>query len=232
MSRRILIIGANSDIAQATIPLFEQKGSKLILASHKPNELASSNHQIVPLDVTKTMEAIQQIETLDFDTVIYIAGTLPDNKKALFSEESTNTIAVNFSSGVRILGHISEKMLKKGSGTIVGISSVGAVRGKSSNVVYGAAKGGFDHFLAGLRQFLHPKGIRVLTVRPGFVATKMTQGMDLTKSLTASPEKVARVIVKNTLGGNRNIVYVKAIWRPISWIIRNIPEPIFKRKQL
>jgi len=232
MNQRFLIIGANSDIAQACIPHFEKSGTQLILGSHKPNELQNGSHEILEIDVTKPDAAIQKIEDLQFDGVVYAAGILPENEEALFGEIADRTMAVNYTGAVRILGAISKKFIHQKKGTIIGISSAGAVRGKTSNIVYGSAKGGFDHYLAGLRQYLHPKGIRVVSIRPGFVATKMTKGLDLPKKLTATPDQVAKTIVKHAMKGNRNIVYAKPIWRPISWIIKNIPEPIFKRKQL
>lgn len=232
MNQRFLIIGANSDIAQACIPHFEKGGAQLILGAHKPNEIQNESHEIIEIDVTKPEDAIQKIESLQFDGVLYAAGSLPKNEEALFGAIADHTMAVNYTGAVRILGAISKKFIDQKKGTIVGISSAGAVRGKTSNIVYGSAKGGFDHFLAGLRQYLHPKGIRVVTIRPGFVATKMTEGLDLSPKLTATPDQVAETIVKHALRGNRNIIYTKPIWRPISWIIRNVPEPIFKRKQL
>jgi len=232
MQQRFLIIGANSDIAQACIPHFEQSGVQLILGSHKPEEIQHQDHEVVTLDVTDIDNAIATIKELQFDGVLYAAGSLPENEAALFSDVANRTMAVNYTGAVRILGAIAEKFIHQKRGTIVGISSAGAIRGKTSNIVYGSAKGGFDHFLGGLRQYLHPKGIRVITIRPGFVATKMTKDLELPAKLTATSEQVARTIVKHALKGNRNIVYTKSIWRPISWIIRNIPEPIFKRKQL
>ncbi len=232
MNQRFLIIGANSDIAQACIPYFEKGGAQLILGSHKPNVLQNGSHEVVEMDVTKPEDAIQKIESLQFDGVLYAAGSLLENEEALFGDIADQTMAVNYTGAVRILGAVAKKFIDQKKGTIVGISSAGAVRGKTSNIVYGSAKGGFDHFLAGLRQYLHPKGVRVVTIRPGFVATKMTEGLDLPAKLTATPDQVAKTIVKHALKGNRNIVYTKSIWRPISWIIRNIPEPIFKRRQL
>ena len=232
MNQRFLIIGANSDIAQACIPHFEKSGAQLILGAHKPNDLQNGSHEVVEIDVTKPEDAIQKIEALQFDGVVYAAGSLPENEEALFGDLADRTMAVNYTGAVRILGAISKKFIDQKKGTIVGISSAGAVRGKTSNIVYGSAKGGFDHYLAGLRQYLHPKGGRVVTIRPGFVATKMTKGLDLPKKLTATSDQVAKTIVKHAMKGNRNIVYTKPIWRPISWIIKNVPEFIFKRKQL
>ncbi|MCR9173830.1 MAG: SDR family NAD(P)-dependent oxidoreductase [bacterium] len=232
MNQRFLIIGANSDIAQACIPHFEKGGAQLILGTHKPNELKDSGHEVVEIDVTQPEAAIEKIASLQFDGVLYAAGSLPENEEALFGTAADKTIAVNYTGAVRILGVIAKKFIEQQKGTIVGISSAGAVRGKTTNIVYGSAKGGFDHYLAGLRQYLHPKGVRVVTIRPGFVATKMTKGLNLPEKLTASADEVAKTIVKHALKGNRNIVYTKSIWRPISWIIRNVPEPIFKRRQL
>lgn len=232
MNQRFLIIGANSDIAQACIPHFEKAGVQLILGAHKPDEIKNSGHEIIALDVTKTEDALRKIKALNFDGVLYAAGSLPENEEALFGDIADRTMAINYTSPVRILGAISKKFIEQKKGTIVGISSAGAVRGKTSNIVYGSAKGGFDHYLAGLRQYLHPKGIRVVTIRPGFVATKMTDGLELPQKLTATSDQVAKTIVKHATQGNRNIVYAKPVWRPISWIIRNIPEPIFKRRQL
>ncbi|GAB5417685.1 MAG: hypothetical protein Crog4KO_26710 [Crocinitomicaceae bacterium] len=232
MSQRFLIIGANSDIAQACIPHFEKAGVSLILGAHKPNELPKSMHDVLEMDVTNPEKVLENLKDIPLTGVLYAAGSLPENEAALFSDIANHTMAVNYTGAVRILGVIAQKFIEQKSGTIVGISSAGAVRGKTSNIVYGSAKGGFDHFLSGLRQYLHPKGVRVLTIRPGFVATKMTKDLDLPGRLTATPEQVAATIVKHTLKGNRSIVYTKPIWRPISWIIRNIPEFIFKRKQL
>lgn len=96
-------------------------------------------------------------------------------------------------------------------------------------MVYGAAKAGWDNYLSGLRNFLQPHGIRVLTVRPGYITTKMTHGMPLPKSLTATPEKVAGVIVRHSLKGNRSIVYVKPVWRFIAFVVKHFPEFLAKR---
>ena len=232
MSQRFLIIGANSDIAKACIPLFEAKGVSLILAARNTDELSDFKQEVITIDVAKIDEALSAIQNLDFDGIIYAPGILPSNEPTLFGENVDETIAVNYTSAVKIIGAAAKKLSEKGSGTIVGISSVAAIRGKSSNVVYSSTKAGFDSYLSGLRQFFHGKGIRVLTIRPGFVATKMTAGMHLPKLLTATPEQVAHKIVRNALKGNRNIVYVKGIWRPLSFIIKMIPEPIFKRRKL
>jgi short-subunit dehydrogenase len=232
MNRRFLILGANSDIAQACIPYLENKNVVIFLGAHKPNEIPDTQHEVIALDISKPNTVIERISNLDFDGVIYAAGVLPDNERALFDGDAERAITVNYSGAVHILGHIAQRFAAKGTGTIVGISSAGAVRGKSSTVVYSSAKAGFDAYLSGLRQYLYPKGVRVLTIRPGYVATKMTKDLVLPKSLTTTPEVVAATVVRHALHGNRNIIYTPAIWRPVAWVLRNIPETVFKRKQL
>jgi hypothetical protein len=113
---------------------------------------------------------------------------------------------------------------------IVGISSVAGDRGRGSNYVYGAAKAGFTAFLSGLRNRLSPLGVRVVTVKPGFVRTRMTEGMKLPPVLTAEADEVGRAIFKAERGGD--VLYVRPVWRGVMAIIRAIPEPVFKRLKL
>ena len=110
---------------------------------------------------------------------------------------------------------------------MIGISSVAGERGRAANYVYGSAKR-FTTFLSGLRNRLAQKGVYVITVLPGFVHTKMTLGMNLNPKLTAEPDEVAQAIFM-AVKRNRNVVYVKPIWRLIMMIIRNIPENVFKK---
>ena len=104
-------------------------------------------------------------------------------------------------------------------------------RGRGSNYVYGSAKAGFTAFLSGLRNGLAATGIHVLTVKPGFVDTQMTAGMNLPKPLTAQPDEVARAVVR-AHERRKDVIYVKPVWRPIMLIIRSIPEFVFKKLKL
>ena len=119
----------------------------------------------------------------------------------------------------------------RGSGCIIGISSVAGDRGRASNYIDGAAKGGFSAFLSGLRNRLATKGVQVLTVKPGFVNTRKTAGMKLPKPLTAEPEEVARAIIAAT-ARRKDIIYVRPIWWLIMAIIGAIPERMFKKMKI
>ena len=114
---------------------------------------------------------------------------------------------------------------------LVGVSSVAGERGRASNYVYGSAKAGFSAFLSGLRNRLAGSGVHVVTVKPGYVRTRMTDGMDLPPRLTAEPDEVARAVVR-AIRRRRDVVYVRRIWRVIMLAVRAIPERIFKRTRL
>jgi short-subunit dehydrogenase len=136
-------------------------------------------------------------------------------------------VASNFLSQVSLLTILANHFEAKKSGTLAVITSVAGDRGRKSNYVYGAAKGGLCVFLSGLRNRLSSVGVNVVDIRPGFVATPMTAAYK--KSLIwAKPDQVAKVIVASIASG-RDIVYVPWFWRWIMLVIRNIPEWKFKR---
>jgi short-subunit dehydrogenase len=133
----------------------------------------------------------------------------------------------NFEGPASILALLANRFEERGCGTLVGISSVAGDRGRATNYVYGSAKAGFTAFLSGLRNRLAKRGVHVVTVLPGFVATQMTEGMDLPVKLTAEPSEVADAIAR-AVERKKDVIYVRPIWRAIMLIIRNIPERIFK----
>ena len=144
---------------------------------------------------------------------------------------ATRVLRTNFEGPALALEYFAGRMEASEEGVLVGISSVAGDRGRASNYIYGAAKAGFTAYLSGLRNRLAKTGVHVLTVKPGFVDTRMTEGMDLPKALTTTPEAVAETIVK-AVQRRRNVVYVKPIWRLVMMIIRLIPEPVFKKTSL
>jgi decaprenylphospho-beta-D-erythro-pentofuranosid-2-ulose 2-reductase len=101
-------------------------------------------------------------------------------------------------------------------------------RGHATNYIYGSAKAGFTAFLSGLRNRLFGKGVTVITVKPGFVRTRMTEGLNLPDKLTANPHELARAIFRAHKRG-RLVVYYRPIWWLIMLIIRCLPERIFAR---
>jgi decaprenylphospho-beta-D-erythro-pentofuranosid-2-ulose 2-reductase len=240
----ILILGAASDIGHALARAYAAKGYSLILAARRSERLeadvadllvrGASAAQRVEFDVTDVARHRKFADDLGLlpDVVICVAGFLGDQKAAENDATLAETIMrTNYLGPALILGTFANRMEERGSGRIIGISSVAGDRGRASNYIYGSAKAGFTAFLSGLRNRLAGKGVRVMTVKPGFVATRMTEGMKLPKLLTAEAGEVAKAILK-AAEKNADVIYIYPVWRWIMLIIRHIPESIFKRLKL
>ena len=142
-------------------------------------------------------------------------------------ESVLDSLNVNFSSTVSLLTRLATIFEKQKSGTIAVITSVAADRGRKTLYVYGAAKAGLSSFTDGLRGRLHSHGVQVLNIKPGIIDTPMTEG--LKKGLLSStPRKVARDVFQ-AVRRKKDILYTPGRWRLIMFIIRHIPERIFKK---
>ena len=165
------------------------------------------------------------------DGAIIAFGYLGQQSKAIHDfAEGQAILNCNFVGACSALAECANYFEAKKKGFIVGISSVAGDRGRQSNYYYGAAKGGLTTFLEGLRNRLYPAGVHVMTVKPGFVDTGMTFGKP-GLFLVASPEAVGEAIGKAIAKG-KSTLYVPWFWRYIMWIIKAIPETIFKRLKL
>ena len=243
--KTVLILGSNSDVGQAAAYRFAKEGYAIVLASRNTDDyqkkLASDiaiRHNVttslVFFDALKTEEHFQFYQSLPEKPAIVISvfGYLGNHEKALtdFSEASL-IFNSNFIGNVSILGIIANEMEKLKNGTIICLSSVAGERGRKSNYFYGSAKAALTAFLSGLRGRLFASNVQVITIIPGFIKTKMVDGLTTPKPVTASPEKVANAIWK-AYTGKKNVVYVLPIWRLIMFVIKNIPEFIFKKMNL
>ncbi len=166
------------------------------------------------------------------DVILVAHGVLPDQAACEDDPaQAADALAVNFTSGVHLCTVLGNRLADQGSGTLAVISSVAGLRGRKSNYVYGAAKGGLNIFLQGLRNRLFSKGVRVITLLPGFVDTPMTAEIDK-GPLFVSAGTSGRLIHRALTRGRRDVVYIPFFWRYILWVIRSIPETLFKRLSL
>jgi len=240
----VLILGAKSDIAKAVAREYAKNGYDLYLAGRNIAELAGFKTDI-EIRTNRNVE-LKEFDMVDFTSheafyealdpkplgIIVAAGYMVDQKIAQHSlDESLKTLHVNFTGCVSILNIVADDFEAQKRGFIVGISSVAGDRGRKANYIYGSAKAGFSAYLSGLRNRLHVSGIQVMTVKPGFVNTKMTEGLDLPAKLTAEPEEVAYDIFKAQQKG-KDILYTKCIWKPIMLVIKHIPEFMFKKMSI
>ncbi len=240
----VLIIGAKSDIAKAVAREYAGHGFDLYLAARNSQELESFANDIF---VRSQREAHPvELDILDLDThrqfyrqlpappvgVISAVGYLGRQETAQVDvTEAKKIIDTNYTGVVSLLNIIANDFEKRKCGFIVAISSVAGDRGRKSNYIYGSAKAALTAYLSGLRNRLCRAKVQVMTVKPGFVATKMTEGMDLPEKLTAAPQEVAAHIYA-AQQRNKSEIYTKWIWRWVMLVIKSIPEWVFKRLSL
>ena len=240
----ILFIGAKSDIAKATARVYAGHGYDLCLAARNSDELQEFADDVTVR--TQRVVNLVELDILDYKNhqefydklnekplgVISAIGYLGDQKKAQTDfTEVKQIMDTNYTGVVSLFNIIANDFEKRKSGFIVGISSVAGDRGRKSNYIYGSAKAALTAYLSGLRNRLYDTQVHVMTVKPGFVATKMTEGMDLPEKLTAQPEEVAEDIY-NAQQKGKNVLYTKWMWRWVMLIIRNIPEFQFKKMDI
>jgi short-subunit dehydrogenase len=239
----LLILGANSDIAEQvayqvakekiTVTLCGRNIEKLKALQSDIEAKYESKVYINQFDADKLEEHQSFYDNLieKPDAVLCAFGILGDQKLAEKDNSWQNIIKTNFTGAVSILNIISNDFEQKKHGHIAGISSVAGDRGRQSNYFYGAAKAGFTTYLAGLRNRMFPHNVNVLTVKPGFVKTKMIDGLKTPEPLTADPAKLAKAILKG-MNRRKSVIYFKPIWWFIMMIIKSIPENIFKKMKL
>ena len=240
----VLILGGGSDIAQAIARRFAREGHPIQLAARRPEELeiersdialrynvAVSLHAFDALDVASHEAFVANLPALP-EIALCAVGLLGDQAESERNlEKAIQVMRSNYEGPASILGILANHFEKRGSGILIGISSVAGDRGRASNYVYGSAKAGFTAFMSGLRNRLGKSGVHVLTVKPGFVRTRMVEGLKLPEKLTADPDEVGNAVYEATQK-KKNVIYVRQVWMLIMIIIKNIPESIFKKLRL
>jgi len=244
--KKILIVGATSAMAEACARLWAQQGHHLFLAARNVAQLDAvaadlrtkgaakvgvrvfdanhfDQHAELLRDATQTLGGL--------DTVLIAHGTLTDQDRAqgdvsyALAEVSTNGLSV-----IALLTLVAQQFEPQGHGAIAVISSVAGDRGRQSNYVYGSAKALVSAFTSGLRQRLAKHGVKVITIKPGFVDTPMTAHLNK-GPLWAQAGPVARDIDRAIQRGQA-IVYTPGFWRLIMLVIKSIPESIFVKIKL
>src|SRR6185312_94869 len=240
----VLLLGAGSDIAGSLARKFASAGYGIQLAARNVLRLEplqkdvairyNVNCSLHEFDAAapETHNAFFESLPVRPDIAISIFGYLGDQDKAKSDwSECERILTVNYTGAVSILNIVANAYAARNEGTIVGISSVAGERGRQSNYFYGSSKPAFTSYLPCLRNRLYPAGVHVLTVKPGFVETKMTENMPLPPRLTAQPDAVAAAIFE-AVRKKKDVLYVKWMWRWIMFMIKCIPEGVFKKMKL
>ena len=242
--KQAVILGATSAIAQQVARLMAADGLDLLLVGRSLErlELLRSDLQArgagqVWLVISDLVDGADPLSILtsaktklpDFDTVLIAHGTLLDQEQtqvdpALAQREIEN----NFTSVVALATAFARHFEERSAGTLAVISSVAGDRGRKSNYVYGAAKAGLSVFLEGLSARLHPRGVRVLNIKPGPVDTPMTANMKKS-GLFATPQRVAADIYGALKSDKSGVLYTPWFWRWIMLVIRTLPTSIMRK---
>ncbi|WP_100407869.1 SDR family oxidoreductase [Bacillus solitudinis] len=242
----ILIVGVTSGIGKALAHQYAKEEYSLILAGRDKAEMERIASDIriryqVPVNV-KTIDAESFDTHSDFfascvekagklSGMLLVYGNMVDQETAQTDfTKAKKMIDVNFTSYVSLLETAARYFEVERSGFIGVISSVAGDRGRKSNYIYGSSKGALSVYVQGLRNRLYASGVHVATIKPGFVDTQMTYGLN-GLFLVAKPEDVAKR-VHDSIRKKHDVIYVPGYWSIIMFILKSIPERVFKRLKL
>ena len=244
----VLVLGGGSDIAQATLrELVKRRARTVVLAARDPGALEPAADRAArprarrrsrrwSFDARDTASHEAFVDDVferfgDIDVALLAFGVLGDQEEAEHDgRAAVDIVEVNYVGSVSVAVPIAQRMRTQGHGTIVALSSVAGERARRSNFVYGSSKAGMDAFFQGLGDSLVGTGVKVMIVRPGFVHTKMTEGMDAAP-LSTTPEAVADAIVHGLARGGET-VWVPSTLRYVMSVLRHVPRPVFRKLPL
>ena len=245
--QRVIALGALSAMGKATLRLYAEEGARIVIAGRNADRLhalaedlrARGAKQVVPWEVDLAGCDHHRVEfgrmagsIGGLDGVLMFYGTLGDNRKAEKDPvEARRILHTNFTSAAEWCLTAADIIEAQGHGSLVVVGSVAGDRGRQSNYIYGAAKGGLALLMQGLAHRLAECGGRAVIVKPGFVDTPMTDGMQKGGPLWAKPEAVARII-KRAATKSGPVVYAPGFWRWIMLAIRAVPAPVFHKTKL
>ncbi|WP_321364456.1 SDR family oxidoreductase [uncultured Celeribacter sp.] len=240
-----IILGATSSMARAMARRLAKEGATLILCGRDMEDLAASAEDCKARGASEALAMrFDARDNATFGPIVERAilnegaincavfvGSMPE-QSAIDAEPSLigGVVQDSHIGPATFLSMLAPHMEARGQGTVVGVGSVAGDRGRIGNYVYGSAKAGFATYLSGLRNRLTRAGGHVVTVKPGFVDTAMTWGIE-GMFLVASPDAVAKDILK-AVEKKKNVIYTPFFWRYIMLIIRHIPEFIFKKMSI
>lgn len=241
----VLLLGGTSEIGLAIVRrLAAPRGAAIVLAGRDPGALATAAGGFRPggagggvstlafdaIDTARHDAVMAEAAELvgDLDVVILAFGVLGDQAvDEAGGDGAARLAAVNYVGGVSAGLAAARRLRAQGHGTLIVLSSVAGERVRKANYIYGSSKAGLDGFAQGMGDSLQGSGAHVLIVRPGFVATKMTAGMN-PPPLSTTVEKVAEA-TDRALRDGREVVWVPGLFRWVMLVIRHLPRPIFRR---
>ncbi|MBX5481002.1 MAG: SDR family NAD(P)-dependent oxidoreductase [Myxococcaceae bacterium] len=136
-------------------------------------------------------------------------------------------LVVNFANTIAFCEAAKRQLLRSGGGTLCVFSSVAGERGRKPVILYGATKAGLSRYLEGLDHKYRGRGLKVVTIKPGFVKTGMTEGLQ-PPPFAGEPDQVARIVVR-AIDSGRPVAYAPRIWALVMLVIRWLPRFVMRR---
>ena len=237
----LLLLGGTSDIARAIARRYARPGLRVVLAARPSDRRSAAADELVDLGCQVTEVDLDARHPAshagtvdeafaggDIDLAVVAFGLLGDPEQAWRDPELALELAeVNYAAPVHLGVLLANRMRAQAHGRIVALSSVAGERVRRSNFVYGSTKAGFDGFFLGLGEALREHGVKVLVVRPGFVRSKMTEGLD-EAPLAVGPEDVAEAVVA-AVKEQRELIWVPGAMRFVMSVLRHVPRALFRR---
>ena len=246
---RILLLGGTSEIGLAVAERFARDRAPEVALAARPSprraaaadRLRAAGCTVTEVDLDATDRSSHRSavaaafdaapDSGDVDVVVVAFGVLGDQEAAWQDVDAAVAMAeVNYTAAVSVGVLVADRLRRQGHGTVVALSSVAGERPRRSNFVYGSTKAGMDAFYTGLREALRPHGVRVVVVRPGFVRSRMTEGMS-PAPLAQEPAQVAETVVHAVRRG-RDTVWAPAPLRLVMSVLRHVPAGMFRRLPL
>ena len=241
---RVAFLGATKGMGRALSRLMAERGDALCLLGRNPADLERSAADVgvrggsdpapfVPCDLEKPVTFATALDAASdalggLDAVVVTAGIFA-TQDALEADPdlAERLLRVDFTNTVLFCEAAKKSLLASGGGTLCVFSSVAGERGRKPVIIYGAAKAGLTRYLEGLDHKHHAEGLRVVTVKPGFVKTTMTAGLQ-PPPFAGEPDGVARQVLR-AIDRGTPVVYAPSPWRLIMAVIRALPRAIMRR---
>jgi len=239
----VVFLGATKGMGRALARRMASRGDRLFLLGRTVGDLeaASSDlevrgagdvgHARCDLDDTSTFEGALDAaaEALGrIDCVVVTAGMFATQDELEADPSLAGKLTrINFTNTVVFCEHVKQRLLDAGGGTLCVFSSVAGERGRKPVVIYGASKAGLSRYLEGLDHKHRADGLKVVTVKPGFVKTGMTEGLD-PPPFAGEPEQVADIVLRGIDRGDP-VIYAPGTWRLVMAVIRHLPRAVMRR---
>ena len=244
---RAIVVGASSGIGAALVRALARQGTRVAALARRADELerlraacAADGASGAVIVRSHDVHAVGQVPALfeelvrelgGLDLVIYAAGVMPEiGKDEYDTPKDLDILAVNLSGCVAWCNPAAELFQSQRRGTLVGVSSIAGERGRKGNPVYGTSKAALNHYLEALRNRLGDCGVHVCTVKPGYVETRMTQGLGKALWMISADEAARQILSVARRKKNERFIPFRWLW--VALVLRAVPSFLFRKTSI